>query len=1409
MKSLYMKVFAAILFCCISSIGIARTYQPNGTSSFTGSASYCIGAAAAPLTFTYTTCNAGGGVSVGGACTISWYTNTTNSTALGTATLVSGPTAFNSATAATGSQAFTPSTATAGVLYYFCVITLSSGGCAGFAGTTITSATTQMITIDPLPAIYNVTGGGNVCAGSAGAFVNLSFSDVGVNYQLFNGAVLVATLPGALSSLSFGPENAAGTYTIFATNTSTTCTNNMNGSATITVLPAPTQFTVTGGGGYCAGGAGVDIGLNGSVAGTNYQLYNGAATVGPVKSGTGAALDFGIQFTAGTYSVLATITATGCTGGMLNTVPVVVNPLPNVYTVGGGGAYCQGGAGVEITLSNSDVGVNYQLYNGAVATGAPVAGTGVPPLDMGMQTAAGTYTVFATNAGTGCTNNMSGSASVIVSPLPTLYTMTGGGGYCAGGLGVAVGLSGSQVGVNYQLYDGVVPVSGMVPGTGAALNFGLQTAAGNYTVVAENAVTLCTSTMTGVAIVIVNPLPNVYTISAGGSYCAGGPGVDLTLSGSDVGVNYQVYNGVTATGAPIAGTGLTPTDLGFFTAAGTYTVLATNATTFCMNNMAGSATIVINPLPTVFPVTGGGHYCAGGTGVHVGLGNSQVGVSYQLYNGAALMGTLAGTGAALDFGLETVAGTYTVLATNTTTFCTNNMSGSAIVVIDPLPNVYTVTGGGPYCAGGTGVHVGLSGSDVGVNYQLYDGAALMTVVAGTGAALDFGLETAAGTYTVLAVNAATGCTNNMTGNAIITVNPLPTVYTVMGGGSYCAGGTGVDVSLSWSDLGVNYQLYLDGAPYLGPYAGTGTALDFGLLTGAGNYLVVATNTATGCLNLMSGSATIVVNPAPAPISGTTTICVNATSALTDATAGGAWSSNNVAVATIDATGLMTGVASGVTTITYTLPTTCYATVPVNINPLPVVTAISGITNECVGFGNTLNDATATGVWSSTNTAVATIDPVTGMVNGVAAGIVTISYTVTNAFGCVAAATTPDTVNAFPVVASINGPANICINIPVTLSDDTTGGVWASSDITVATIDPMSGSITGVAAGTLTVTYTVTNAGGCATFVTAGETVNPSPAVTAINGDTSVCAGLTIALNDTTAGGTWSSSDVTVATVNSTGTVTGVAVGIASVSYTVTNVFGCANSAIANITVGNAMPAVAIAPGTSATLCNGTPINLVVTPVSGGLTYQWSLNGADIAGATNGSYIADTNGLFTVTLNNGTCSATLAGTNVLLPPHPIISYNSAGNYLYTSAYATYQWYKNGTPITGANSSTLPVTGAGLYKVVVSDANGCYVASAPYNITGGGGGGGGGGGSAVKNTPQETDLKVFPNPAASTLWIVAPVTVNVSVISPDGKVVIEQKQATSIDVSQLAGGLYIIMIYDENSTLLKTEKFVKIK
>lgn len=111
--------------------------------------------------------------------------------------------------------------------------------------------------------------------------------------------------------------------------------------------------------------------------------------------------------------------------------------------------------------------------------------------------------------------------------------------------------------------------------------------------------------------------------------------------------------------------------------------------------VSGVVQITVNPLPTIYNVTGGGIYCAGTAGVEVGLSNSQTGVSYQLQMAGINTGNpVLGNGSAISFGNQTGAGTYTITATSSTTpVCIQTMNGSATINITnkPSANTYAVT----------------------------------------------------------------------------------------------------------------------------------------------------------------------------------------------------------------------------------------------------------------------------------------------------------------------------------------------------------------------------------------------------------------------------------------------------------------------------------------------------------------------------------------------------------------------------------------------------------------------------------------------------------------------------------------------------------------------------------------------
>lgn len=236
---------------------------------------------------------------------------------------------------------------------------------------------------------------------------------------------------------------------------------------------------------------------------------------------------------SGSYTITCKITHTGDPDAITTkTFTVTINTLPTIYSVTGGGSYCSGGGGVTIGLSNSQTGVSYQLYNGATAVGSAVSGTN-SAISFGTQTSAGTYTILATNGTTSCAQNMTGNATITINALPTTYNVTGGGSYCAGGSGVAIGLANSQSGVSYQLYNGVTAVGSAVSGTNSAISFGTQTSSGTYTVKATNNTTSCAQTMTGSTSISINARPtSLLTGTQVIGACSSSATLSVNLTGS-------------------------------------------------------------------------------------------------------------------------------------------------------------------------------------------------------------------------------------------------------------------------------------------------------------------------------------------------------------------------------------------------------------------------------------------------------------------------------------------------------------------------------------------------------------------------------------------------------------------------------------------------------------------------------------------------------------------------------------------------------------------------------------------------------------------------------------------------------------------------------------------------------------
>ncbi|WP_171805052.1 MBG domain-containing protein [Paludibacter propionicigenes] len=124
---------------------------------------------------------------------------------------------------------------------------------------------------------------------------------------------------------------------------------------------------------------------------------------------------------------------------------------------------------------------------------------------------------------------------------------------------------------------------------------------------------------------------------------------------------------------------------------------------------------------------------------------------------------------------------------------------------DP-PAPFAVTGTGSYCTGGTGVAVGLAGSETGVTYTLYKGAVAQTpTVDGTGSAISFGNQLI-GTYTVKG-SSPLG-TTDMTGTANVTLKPAFAISSQSTDTQTITyGGTFTSISVTATGSGLTYQWY--------------------------------------------------------------------------------------------------------------------------------------------------------------------------------------------------------------------------------------------------------------------------------------------------------------------------------------------------------------------------------------------------------------------------------------------------------------------------------------------------------------------------------------------------------------------------------------------------------------------------
>lgn len=145
-----------------------------------------------------------------------------------------------------------------------------------------------------------------------------------------------------------------------------------------------------------------------------------------------------------------------------------------------------------------------------------------------------------------------------------------------------------------------------------------------------------------------------------------------------------------------------------------------------------------------------------------------------------------------------------------------------------------------------------------------------------------------------------------------------------------------------------------------------------------------------------------------------------------------------------------------------------------------------------------------------------------------------------------------------------------------------------------------------------------------------------------------------------------------------------------------------------------------------TFCQGDSI-ILSSNFDSELTYQWRNNNVDLANQTNNSYVANSNGEYSLLVTNiYGCTANSLSSNVIVNPVPNALVSVSGPTIFCQGSnvvlsvnpdlnQTYQWLNNGTNINGATSNSFTATSSGTYSITMNNTYGCISISNPIIVT----------------------------------------------------------------------------------------------